>query len=139
MSSIQQMLRENRQSLAVVIDEYSGTQGVLTSEDIAREIFGPISDEYKPYAHRVEVKIKNKNTSDIDGLSRLLDLNEMLNIHLESKYSETLGGYICEVLGHIPTLGESIICEGYKWTVLKMDENRVARVRYKIISQEKKI
>ena len=128
MSSIQQMLRENHQGMAVVIDEYSGTYGVLTSEDIVREIFGPITDEYKAYARRVEVYIKNPNNADVDGLARLVDLNERLQTNLVSRRSETLGGYICESLGRIPRIGESIVRDGYKFTVSEMDDKRVGKV-----------
>lgn len=128
MSSIQQMLQENHQSMAVVIDEYSGTYGVLTSEDIAREIFGPITDEYKPYARRVQVQIKNPNNTDIDGLARLIDINEQLNINIESRRSETIGGFILETLGHIPFEGESIEKDGFKFTVKELDDKRIAKV-----------
>ncbi len=128
MSSIQQMLKENHQSIAVVIDEYSGTYGVLTIEDIVREIFGPIADEFKPYAKRVEVKISNPYNENISGLARLIDINEQLNIHIESKCSETIGGHIAEVLGNIPTEGDSIECDGIKFTVKKMDDKRVEEV-----------
>lgn len=137
MSSIQQMLLENHQSMAVVIDEYSGTYGVLTSEDFVREIFGPISDEYKPYARRVEVIIRNKHNFEISGLARLVDLNEQLNINLISSRCETLGGFICEVLGKIPTEGDNITCEGFKFTVTKMDDKRIATVWVKSLEQKK--
>ena len=128
MSSIQQMLQENHQSMAVVIDEYSGTYGVLTSEDIAREIFGPITDEYKPYARRVEVQIKNPNNTDIDGFARLIDINEQLGINIQSLHSETIGGLIFEVLGHIPFEGESIEHSGFKFTVKELEDKRIAKV-----------
>ncbi len=128
MSSIEEMLHENHQSMAVVIDEYSGTYGVLTSEDIAREIFGPIADEYKRFAPRVGVQIKNDKNNFIDGLTRLIDINEELGIKLTSRMSETLGGYIMEELGHIPHEGETIRREGYKFTVTDMEENRIAKV-----------
>lgn len=129
MSSIQQMLRENRQSMAVVIDEYSGTYGVLTSEDLVREIFGPVADEYKPYAKRVELTLRNLQNAEVDGLSRLIDINEQLGISLYSRRCETLGGYICETLGSIPRAGDSIVRSGYKFIVSKMDDKRVSRVR----------
>ncbi len=136
MSSIQTMLVENRQSMAVVIDEYSGTYGVLTTEDIAREIFGPITDEYKAYARKVEVQLKNSTVNEVDGLSRLIDLNEQLNTHLESEYCETIGGYICETLGKIPRIGDTIEKEGFKFIVVRMDENRVDRIRIMALKQE---
>lgn len=129
MSSIQQMLEENHQSMAVVIDEYSGTDGLLTTEDIVREIFGPIADEYKPYARRVEVVIKNENVGKIEGQSRLVDLNEQLGISLQSEYCETIGGFIAEKLGRIPEEGDYISAEGYTFSVLKMDDKRVAKIR----------
>ncbi len=128
MSSIQQMLEENHQSMAVVIDEYSGTDGILTTEDIAREIFGPIADEYKPYARRVEVVIRNENNGKIEGQSRLVDLNEQLGTHLHSECCETIGGYISEQLGRIPEEGDSISAEGYTFSVLKMDDKRIAKI-----------
>ncbi len=136
MSSIQQMLRENRQSMAVVIDEYSGTEGVLTSEDIAREIFGPISDEYKNYARKTEVQIKNKTSDEVDGLIRLVDLNEQLGIKIESRFAETLGGYILEQLDCIPEPGNSISSNGYRFTVTKMDEHRIAKVLFRELKEE---
>ncbi len=136
MSGIQQMLEENHQSMAVVIDEYSGTDGVLTSEDIAREIFGPIADEYKPYARRVEVVIKNQEHSEVEGQARLVDLNEQLGMRLSSDYCETLGGYISEVLGRIPSEGESVVREGFKFTVMRMDDKRVAKIRIQKIGEE---
>ena len=136
MSGIQQMLEENHQSMAVVIDEYSGTDGILTTEDIAREIFGPIADEYKPYARRVEIVIKNENGGKIDGQSRLVDLNEHLGIKLQSEYCETMGGYIAEKLGRIPEEGDCITAEGYSFAVLKMDDKRVAKIRMAKLSSE---
>ena len=136
MSSVQRMLRENRQSMAVVIDEYSGTSGILTSEDIAREIFGPITDEYKPYARKVGVQIRNERNSDIDGQSRLVDLNEQLNINLESRYCETIGGYIAEKLGRIPKVGDTVRAQDFVWSVIKMDDKRVAKVHLRSEKRE---
>lgn len=128
MSSIQMMLHENRQSMAVVIDEYSGTNGVLTSEDIAREIFGPITDEYKPYTRIVEVQIQNRKIFEVPGLSRLDDLSEQLGVKLESADCETLGGFLCEQLGRIPQEGDIYRYNHLKFTVTRMDDKRVASV-----------
>ena len=136
MSSIQQMLHENRQSMAVVIDEYSGTNGVLTSEDISREIFGTIDDEYKPYVRSRELEIKNKKFFEVPGLSRLDDLNEQLSIQLVSTECETLGGFICEQLGRIPSEGDILKLQGFKFTVVRMDDKRVASVLIKNLGEE---
>ena len=136
MSSIQQMLHENRQSMAVVIDEYSGTNGVLTSEDIAREIFGPIDDEYKPYGRIGLPDIKNAKFFEVSGLLRLDDLNEQLSVQLVSAECETLGGFLCEQLGKIPQEGDVYKTQGFKFTVVRMDDKRVASVLIKNLGEE---
>jgi CBS domain containing-hemolysin-like protein len=133
MSSVQQMLRENKQSMAVVIDEYSGTYGILTSEDIEREIFGTIADEYKKNVAGIP-QIASEN--EIDGQMRLIDINEQLNTHLYSRRCETIGGYICEVLGRIPHTEESIVRDGYMFTITAMDDKRVSQVHVKSCKEE---
>jgi CBS domain containing-hemolysin-like protein len=127
------MLSENRQSIAIVIDEYSGTEGILTREDLVREIFGSVTDEYTVYKNKADLQIKNIKNSEVNGLSRLIDLNEQLNIKLESENCETLGGYICEKLGKIPAIGESVTADGYKFIVTKVEENRVSKVRFRLL------
>lgn len=129
MSSIQQMLRENKQSMAVVIDEYSGTSGILTSEDLGSEIFGYFADEYEQYNAEEEVKFNETEVTEVSGQLRLIDINEALHIKLESEHCETLGGYISEVLGHLPEENESITEQGFTFTVTKMAERRVDKVK----------
>lgn len=134
MSGIQQMLRENRQSMAVVIDEYSGTKGVLTVEDLVKEIFGTI--EYKPYSRVSEIKAKNTTSSEVDGLFRIIDINQQLELNILSENCETIGGYICEKLGEIPSEGQSIVIGNYKFIVTKMDDKRVGKIRVIYMGKE---
>lgn len=134
MSGIQQMLRENRQSMAVVIDEYSGTKGVLTVEDLVKEIFGTI--EYKPYSRISEIKAKNTTSSEVDGLFRIIDINQQLELNIVSENCETIGGYICEKLGEIPSEGQSILIGNYKFIVTKMDDKRVGKIRVIYMGKE---
>ena len=133
MSGVQQMLRESKQSMAVVVDEYSGTYGILTREDIVREIFGPVTDGKKIYAHKVELPLLDleHGPATVDGLVRLLDLNEQLSINLQSKDSETLGGFILETLGAIPAEGACIRDQGFAFSVERVEDNRIKRVRIK--------
>ena len=125
MSDVQTVLKQNHQSMAVVIDEYSGTEGLLTREHIAREIFGSSSDK-RPGAREHANAEEAENS--YSGLTRLTDINERYGLHLQSDYCETLGGYVCELLGHIPVVGEAVASNGYIFAVTQMDENRVARV-----------
>lgn len=134
MSSIQEMMRKNKQSFAVVIDEYSGTDGILTTEDIEREIFGAIADDFQKAGDPTSVHIKNPDDNLLDGSARLIDLADELHLKLESRDNETIGGYICEVLGHIPVPGEFIEVGEYRFEVSSMDRLRIASVHCTKIS-----
>ena len=131
MSSIQELLHENHQSFAIVIDEYSGTDGILTIEDIEQEIFGAVVDDIY---HEEEVEEREPSefeeffSKSIDGSTRLIDLNETLRIKLESKLNETIAGYICEKLERIPMVGESIEESNYVFTVEKLEGHRISKV-----------
>lgn len=128
MSSIQEMMRKANQSFAVVIDEYSGTDGILTTEDIEREIFGAIADDFQKAGESTSVHIKNPDDTMLAGSARLIDLADELHIKLESRDNETIGGYIAEKLGHIPSAGESIEVGDYRFEVNSMDMRRVESV-----------
>ncbi|WP_407428092.1 hemolysin family protein [Treponema sp.] len=131
MSSIQELLYENHQSFAIVIDEYSGTDGILTIEDIEQEIFGSIADDI--YHESDEEQTEHSDfeefiSQSIDGSTRLIDLEETLKIKLVSKVNETIAGYILEKLDRIPLAGESIEESNFLFTVEKMEGHRIAKV-----------
>jgi putative hemolysin len=128
MSSVQQMLRENRQSLAIVIDEYSGTDGLLTQEDISREIFGPIGIHAGTDGRFFPLPVTGTNNFIITGSVHLADLREKLRIPLQSAINETVGGWLEEQLDRMPSVGDSIDCSGYRFTILSMDYRRVGKV-----------
>lgn len=132
MSSIQELLHENHQSFAIVIDEYSGTDGILTIEDIEQEIFGAIADdiyhEVKEGEGHEHSEFEEFISQSIEGSTRLIDLEETLRIKLESKLNETIAGYICEKLGRIPMVGESIEESNFVFTVEKLEGHRIAKV-----------
>ncbi|MBQ3671402.1 MAG: HlyC/CorC family transporter [Treponema sp.] len=130
MSQVQSLLHQNRQNFAVVIDEYSGTDGILTGEDIAREIFGGIADDDRK-GYSTDVSGGNDDFSDtiLEGSVRLVDLEEILRIKLESSMNETLAGFIIEKLDRFPFLGESVEFGGFKFTVEEMEDFRISKIR----------
>ncbi|MBR1536525.1 MAG: HlyC/CorC family transporter [Treponema sp.] len=131
MSSIQELLHENHQSFAIVIDEYSGTDGILTIEDIEQEIFGSIADDIYHESDEKEEEhseFEEFISTSIDGSTRLIDLEETLHIKLESKINETIAGYICEKLDRIPIVGECIEESNFIFTVEKLEGHRIATV-----------
>ena len=130
MSSVQQMLRENRQSLAVVIDEYSGTDGILTTEDISREIFGTVGDEF--YQARMPQTVElAQGEALVDGAVRLTEVAERFGCSLHSEFYETLGGYLSEKLDKVPVEGDFYREQGMLFTVKEADATRILTIHVK--------
>lgn len=126
MSSIQSILSEKKEDFAIVIDEYSGTDGILTQRDIAREIFGGVAAPETEAP--TDVPEANFDDALLDGSARLADLSEELRIKLESEDNETIAGYIIEKLDRLPNVGDYIEESGYRFTVASMDKKRVSKV-----------
>lgn len=123
-------LQKTKNHIAILIDEYGGFSGIVTMEDIVEEIVGDIDDEYDEDAHIVN-KI-DENTFLIDGNVSLDDLEEDYGIVLESDSSETIGGFIIDHLGEIPTesdLGKEVDFDNYKITITSVKERRIDKVK----------
>jgi putative hemolysin len=115
--------------MAVVIDEYGGTGGIVTIEDLIEEIVGNIFDEYDE--DEVEIKQINESTFDVEGSTTLDELEEDLNIKLPIEEFDTLSGFIIGQLGRIPSDGEQpeVTVNGVLYRVLMVDEKKIAKVR----------
>ena len=135
-SSVQQVLMENHQTLAIIIDEYSGTDGLLTQSDIYREIFGT-GQINSPWQERTtDENVKTEAEFDISGSTLLIDFKEILGIELKSEINDTLGGFIVEKLDRLAQKGDYIIYSGYKFTVRKVEDRRIQKVRIKKLCSE---
>ncbi len=132
MSQVQSLLHEKRQNFAVVLDEYSGTDGILTSQDIAREIFGAVEGDFfikeKNLSKNQETTF-SENEIELDGATRLGDLEEKLRIPLDSNMNETLAGLILEKLDRMALVGDKIEVGGCSFVVSEMDGLRISRVK----------
>lgn len=135
MSAIQQLLREKRQSLAIVLDEYSGTAGLLTTEDIAKELFGTLTDEYVRPTDSSFEQI-NDNEAIISGTTRLSSLSDRIGFPLKSDNAETIAGYMSENLDRIPQNGDTVFAEDWQFVVIKADHKQVYKVNMKKVVQE---
>ena len=120
-------LKNSRLAVAVVLDEYGGTSGMITTEDIVEEIVGEIEDEYDDEEEEIEV-IKD-NEFVVDGSTRLEDFNEMVGTELESEEVDTIAGYILLLLGNFPESGQEVETEGLRIVVEEMDKNRIEKLR----------
>lgn len=122
-------LRKNGNQLAVVVDEYGGTAGIVTLEDILEEIVGEIRDEDDEEDNDVQ-KLKDGRYI-LDPLMTLSDMEDELGVELEApenSHVETLSGLIQATLGIIPSAGAEVEIDGYKFRVLKMDGTRMEKV-----------
>ena len=129
MSSTQQILRENRQAMAIVVDEYSGTEGILTKEDIAAEMFGASISEFSKSANVSTAIPADKDEFELEGTTRISDINESLRTSLSSEINESVGGWIMEKLGRIAEPGDKVNFDGWNFIVQNMDGLRIQKVR----------
>lgn len=123
---------EKRIQIAVVVDEYGGTAGIVTLEDIIESIVGNIQDEYDNEDE--EISQINENTFTIDGVTYIEDVEEQLNIKLPEGDYDTLGGFIISLLGYLPSGEVQDVAEykNIKFTVLNVEERRIGKVRVEI-------
>ena len=124
-----QAMQKQRVHLAVVVDEYGGTVGLVTLEDLLEEIVGDMGDEYEP-AELPDIMQLANGSYDIDGEMPLDDVSELLNLPFdEEDEDDTLGGYIFSRLGRKPEEGDEVEWKDWTFTVLKMDQFRIERVK----------
>ena len=129
MSSVQQMMFENHQSIAIIVDEYSGTDGIVTEKDISREIFAmPGDDSLRGKVFDFD-SVEDKRDFEINGSVLLRVLREDLKIPLESTVNETIGGWLTEQLNRMPVTGDKIEYEGWIFEVKKIQAHRIERMR----------
>jgi putative hemolysin len=123
-------LQETKVHMAVIIDEYGGTAGIVTIEDILEEIVGNIFDEYD-YEEELEFEKIDENTYSFDGTISLDEVEKIINVKLPTEEYETLSGYLIGQLGKFPLEGEKPVVEldHILFKVEEIDEKRISRVK----------
>ena len=124
-------LQKEKAQLAVAFDEYGGTAGLVTIEDILEEIVGEIQDEFDDEVDQIE-KLENGAYS-IDGSLRIEDVNELLNIDIELSDSDTIGGWIYSMIGTSPQINQKIKYKEYEFLITKCNKKRISRITVSII------
>jgi len=115
--------------IAVVLDEYGGTAGVVTLEDIIEELVGEITDEYEETPTEPVKKI-DKNTIEADARTYVDDLNDEFELNLpEDEDYDTIGGFVFSHLGYIPKTGDSFDYDNLKFTIVSAEARRIKRIR----------
>ncbi|MEJ2514187.1 MAG: transporter associated domain-containing protein [Gammaproteobacteria bacterium] len=125
------LLKEFRHShnhMAIVVDEYGGVAGLLTIEDVLEQIVGDIDDEHD-LEEEATILPEGDDVWRVDALTRIEDLNEEVGTVFSDEDYDTVGGLIMHELGRLPRRGESLVFQGWRFTVLRADRRRVHAVR----------
>ena len=126
-------LQKTKQHIAILIDEYGGFCGIVTMEDIIEEVMGDIDDEYDE--EEEEIREIGRNLYIVEGSMDIDDLNEELGLNLESEDSETIGGFLIELLGEIPdeeNIGKEIFFENCVFTIKTVKDRLIEQITIKI-------
>lgn len=120
-------MRSERFHMAIVLDEYGGTEGIVTLEDLVEEIVGDIEDEYDKDTQDIEVIREDEYL--VNGSIRLEELNELIGTHIESEDFDTIAGFVIGLIDKIPEPGEEIEYDHIKFIVEHVDRNRIDKIR----------
>ncbi len=121
-------MRIERTHMAIILDEYGGTAGIVTMEDLLEEIVGDIEDEYDAEEDD-EIQVVKEDEYIVDGSVRISLVNDMIGTHIESEEFDSIGGVIIGQLGRLPEEGEIVEYENIRFTVESIDKNRIKKVR----------
>lgn len=118
----------NKIQIAVVVDEFGGTGGIITMEDLIESILGSIQDEYDDEDE--EIKRVNEYSFSVDGATLLDEIEDLTGISFEGEHNDTIAGLMLDRMGHIPNRGEhpSIVINGTRFTVQEIDQQRISKV-----------
>ena len=122
-----QEFRARKQHIAIALDEYGGTSGLITIEDVLEEIVGDIEDEHDA-PRKEDIRPLSDNAYELTGRALLEDLEDM-GVDLDSDEVDTIGGYLSMEAGHVPAPGESFTLRGWTFTVLEADRKLILRLR----------
>lgn len=120
-------LQKKRVQMAIVVDEYGGTAGLVTIEDILEEIVGEIQDEFD--AEEESIQLVNEHEAIFNALVSVDDVNRLLDLQLDAQDVDTLGGYVYAHLGKMPVSGDEFDVEDVNFNVVATDGRRIRKVR----------
>ncbi len=126
--SLFSFMKKNKTQIAVVVDEYGGTEGIITLEDLIEDILGSIQDEYDN--EEDEIRRLSDGTFTVDGSTAIEDVEELTGVELSDDDSETIAGFMLSNLGRIPSAGEHPVveAEGLRFTATETDGRRILEV-----------
>lgn len=127
-SEMFEYMTAHKTQIAIVVDEFGGTGGIITMEDLIESIVGNIQDEYDN--EEEDIKKVNEYSFTVDGATSLSEITDLTGIEFESESSDTIAGIMLERMGHIPKNGEhpSVVIDGTRFTVRKVENRRISEI-----------
>lgn len=121
-------MKNTRNHMAVVLDEYGGTVGIITIEDLIEEIVGEIEDEYDNDVHQL-IQVIKEDEYIVDGSAKLHEISDLIGVSMESEDLDSVGGFILEELGRMPEEKEEVSIGKIRFVVEDLEKNRIKKVR----------
>ena len=120
-------MRLNRVPISILLDEYGGTSGIVTIEDLVEEIVGDIDDEYDDDTDKIEVIKEDEYI--VDGDTKISMVNEMIGLNIESDDFDSIGGFVTGIHGRLPKTGETILYNDTKFIIQNTSKNRIVKLK----------
>jgi CBS domain containing-hemolysin-like protein len=122
-------MQKNKFHIAIIVDEHGGTAGLITLEDIMEEIVGSLQDEFEAIEAETEVEVLDERTFVVSGSTGIDEINELVNIELESEEFHTIGGFLFGLFGHLPKVGEQLRYHDLRFLILEMDGRKIEKIK----------
>nr|WP_330403660.1 transporter associated domain-containing protein [Clostridioides difficile] len=120
-------MKLEKSQMAIVVDEYGGTSGLLTIEDLVEVIVGDIEDEYDE--EEDEIQVIKEDEYIVDGSTKIGDVNELIGVNLESEEFDSIGGFIIGHLSRLPEENEVIEVDNIRFCIESIEKNRIKKIR----------
>ncbi len=121
-----QEFRDRRQHIAIVMDEFGGTAGLVTLEDLMEEIVGEVSDPFD--VSQPEIQKNPDGSVSVDGLALIEEVNDALGLNLIEPHYDTIAGFILGKFGRIPAVGDAVELDGFRFQIVSMDGMRIEKI-----------
>ncbi len=129
LSELLDEMQKKKFQIAIVIDEYGGTDGLITFEDIMEEIVGGLQDEFEEIEAEREIEIVDERTFIVSGQTGMDEVNELVGADMKSAEFHTIGGFVFGLFGRLPKVGEQIRYQNLRFLILEMEERKLSRVK----------
>jgi len=122
-------MQKNNLHIAVVMDEYGGTAGLITLEDIMEQIVGGLQDEFEEIEAEQDIEIIDESTFVVSGQTDLDEINELMSVDLKDDDFNTIGGYVFGLFGRLPKIGEKVRTHDMKFLVMDMEGRKISKIK----------